>query len=80
MNPHGLHAVDDFAHAPGEFARGELALAAEQQADPARPPRVLLINGSPRNDGSCPSEASKTWRLAEVARALSTDPARPSPA
>ncbi|RYE94188.1 MAG: NADPH-dependent FMN reductase [Myxococcales bacterium] len=48
--------------------RDRLALAAEQQADPARPPRVLVVIGSPRNDGTCPSEASKTWRLAEVAR------------
>jgi len=28
--------------------------------------RVLVICGSPRNDGSCPGEMSKTWRLAKI--------------
>ncbi|MDM0035682.1 flavodoxin family protein [Variovorax sp. J22P271] len=30
--------------------------------------RVLLVNGSPRNDGTCPGEVSKSWRLTELAR------------
>jgi multimeric flavodoxin WrbA len=30
--------------------------------------RVLLINGSPRNDGSCPGEMSKSFRLMHLAR------------
>jgi len=30
--------------------------------------RVLIICGSARNDGSCPGEVSKTWRLSELAR------------
>jgi multimeric flavodoxin WrbA len=30
---------------------------------------VLVINASPRNDGTCPSEMSKTWRLTQLARA-----------
>lgn len=34
----------------------------------ATTPRVLVIVGSARNDGSCPSEASKTFRLAGLAR------------
>jgi multimeric flavodoxin WrbA len=29
---------------------------------------VLLINGSPRNDGTCPGEMSKTFRLLQMAR------------
>jgi multimeric flavodoxin WrbA len=29
---------------------------------------VLLICGSSRNDGSCPGEISKTWRLAKIAQ------------
>ncbi|MDB5849014.1 MAG: NADPH-dependent reductase, partial [Rhodoferax sp.] len=29
--------------------------------------RVLVINGSARNDGTCPGEVSKTWRLATLA-------------
>lgn len=38
-------------------------------ADPATPSQLLLINASPRNDGSCPGEISKTWRLTQIARA-----------
>jgi multimeric flavodoxin WrbA len=30
--------------------------------------RVLVICGSPRNDGTCPGEMSKTYRLAEMTR------------
>jgi multimeric flavodoxin WrbA len=42
-------------------------LAAEaRQKDPATPSRILLINGAARNDGSCPGEISKTWRLAKL--------------
>jgi hypothetical protein len=32
------------------------------------PARILLINGSPRNDHTCPGEISKSWRLAEFGR------------
>jgi multimeric flavodoxin WrbA len=34
------------------------------------PARVLIINGSPRNDQTCPGEMSKTHRLASLARAV----------
>jgi len=30
--------------------------------------RVLIVCGSARNDGTCPGEVSKTWRLSEMAR------------
>jgi multimeric flavodoxin WrbA len=43
--------------------------AQERWADRATPARVLVINASPRNDGSCPGEMSKTWRLTQLARA-----------
>ena len=47
----------------------ERLLAAEaRQKDPATPSRILLINGAARNDGSCPGEISKTWRLTQLAR------------
>ena len=36
------------------------------QRDPATKSRVLVICGSPRNDGSCPGEMSKTFRLAKL--------------
>lgn len=37
-------------------------------ADPACLSRVLLICGSARNDGTCPGEMSKSFRLVEIAR------------
>ncbi len=37
-------------------------------ANPATKSRVLLICGSARNDGTCPGEISKTFRLAGLAR------------
>ena len=36
--------------------------------DPARASRVSLICGSARNDGTCPGEMSKTFRLLQLAR------------
>jgi multimeric flavodoxin WrbA len=41
-----------------------------KQRDPATPSRILLIIGAARNDGSCPGEISKTFRLAGLARAV----------
>jgi multimeric flavodoxin WrbA len=32
--------------------------------------QVLLICGSARNDGTCPGEISKTWRLTEIAQKI----------
>ena len=49
--------------------RDRLLEAERRQKDPATPSRVLLICAAHRNDGSCPGEMSKTFRLAEVARA-----------
>jgi len=42
--------------------------AQQRQADPASPSRVLLVCGAARNDGTCPGEMSKTFRLLEIAR------------
>ena len=42
--------------------------AQRQWADPQSPSRVLLICGSARNDGTCPGEMSKSFRLLEIAR------------
>lgn len=44
-------------------AREAVEAAQARQADPALPPRVLLITGSSRNDGSCPGEISKSYRF-----------------
>ncbi|MGV8713298.1 MAG: NADPH-dependent FMN reductase, partial [Nitrosomonas sp.] len=36
--------------------------------EPSTPSRVLVICGSARNDGTCPGEMSKSFRLAEIVR------------
>jgi len=35
---------------------------------PTTPSRALLVACGPRNDGTCPGEMSKTWRLTNIAR------------
>ena len=45
-----------------------LEQAQARWADAASPSRVLLICGSARNDGTCPGEMSKTFRLLGLAR------------
>ncbi len=45
--------------------RERLARAAAVWKDPATPPRVLLICGSARNDGTCPGEVSKSHRMVQ---------------
>ena len=49
-------------------AREDILRAQARHDDPAGPPRALLVCGSPRNDRTCPGEASKSWRLLCVAR------------
>jgi multimeric flavodoxin WrbA len=49
-------------------ARDRLLAADKVQKDPATRSRVLVICGAARNDGSCPGEISKTWRMAQLAR------------
>jgi multimeric flavodoxin WrbA len=48
-------------------ARDRVLQAQARQRDPATPTRALVICGSPRNDGSCPGEMSKTFRLSTLA-------------
>ncbi|MFZ3141717.1 flavodoxin family protein [Polaromonas sp.] len=47
--------------------RDRLEKAQAAWSDPATPPRVLLICGSARNDGTCPGEISKTFRMVKWA-------------
>jgi multimeric flavodoxin WrbA len=49
-------------------AKARIDAAQAAWGDPQTRSRVLLVNGSPRNDGTCPGEVSKTWRLAGLAR------------
>jgi multimeric flavodoxin WrbA len=48
--------------------RKRLRVAQRRWQDGATPSRVLLVCGSARNDGTCPGEVSKTWRLTEIAQ------------
>jgi multimeric flavodoxin WrbA len=49
-------------------ARDKLNAAQTRWEQPSTPSRVLLVCGSSRNDGTCPGEISKTWRLVQAAR------------
>lgn len=48
-------------------AREAIRVAALARAEPSAPSRVVVIVGAARNDGTCPGEVSKTWRLAGLA-------------
>ncbi|BEP64269.1 hypothetical protein GmRootV213_48230 [Variovorax sp. V213] len=49
-------------------ARARIDAAQAAWGNPQTRSRVLLVNGSPRNDGTCPGEISKTWRLVQLAQ------------
>ena len=53
-----------------EWYDTHLALKAAQASwgKPGTPSHVLIINASPRNDGTCPGEISKSWRMANIAQ------------
>lgn len=53
--------------------RDRLQKAQGVWADPESPTRVLLICGSARNDGTCPGEMSKTFRLLNIIRDIFAD-------
>ena len=48
--------------------RDRVQAAQARQRDATTPSRVLVVIGSARNDGTCPGEISKTFRLATWAR------------
>ncbi|MDB5801074.1 MAG: NADPH-dependent reductase [Rhodocyclales bacterium] len=50
--------------------RDRLIAAEVLQKDAKTKSRVLLICGAARNDGTCPGEISKTWRMTQMAREL----------
>lgn len=49
-------------------ARDSIEAAQQRQRDPASPSRVLVVNGSARNDFTCPGEMSKSFRLTGILR------------
>ncbi len=52
--------------------RAALKKAQTAWSKPSTASRVLLVCGSPRNDGTCPGEISKTWRLTHAAKTVLT--------
>lgn len=50
--------------------RRRLQAAQARWQDSAFRSRVLLVCGSARNDGTCPGEMSKTWRLTGIAQQM----------
>ncbi len=46
--------------------RDRLVAAQQRWSEAATPSRVLVVCASARNDGSCPGEVSKSWRLAKL--------------
>ena len=69
-SPAGLGYADPSYALSDEWRQTSQRLQVAQSAwsDAATRSRVLLICGSARNDGTCPGEISKTWRLTEWAR------------
>ena len=53
--------------------RDRLLAAEIKQKDATTQSRVLLICGSARNDGSCPGEMSKTFRMTKIAKKILTE-------
>jgi multimeric flavodoxin WrbA len=51
-------------------AREAVLQAQRVHDDKGRPPSILLINGSPRSEHTCPGETSKTWRLLKLAETV----------
>ncbi len=51
-----------------DWLKAHEAIEAAQlrQKDRATKSRVLVINGSPRNDGTCPGEVAKSWRMTNI--------------
>lgn len=51
-------------------ARAAIHTASQKHQDPTEKNRILIVNGSDRNDQTCPGEISKTIRLVEMAREI----------
>jgi multimeric flavodoxin WrbA len=54
-------------------ARDAILRAQRSHDDDNEPPRILIINGSPRSDHTCPGEMSKSWRLLKLAEKVFDD-------
>ncbi len=74
-SPLTVKAGEEFADPEFELASDWLGAYRAIEAarlrhdDPSGPTRLLLVNGSSRSEHTCPGEMSKSWRLAEIAKA-----------
>jgi multimeric flavodoxin WrbA len=74
--PRTQPAGDGFAHPDYDLssewldAKYAIEEARRRHDDGGLPSRILLVNGSPRNEHTCPGEMSKTFRLVEAAKAV----------
>ena len=66
----GFHDPDYELSVEWRATRDKLIEAEKKQKNPQTRSRVLVICGSSRNDGTCPGEISKTWRLAKIAEEI----------
>ena len=48
-------------------ARADIDEARKRHDDQSVTPRILIVNGSPRSEHTCPGEMSKSWRLVGIA-------------
>ena len=66
----GKGFVDPDFDAPVEWlqTRANIQAAQSTHDNPKSPSRVLIVNGSSRNDQTCPGEMSKTWRMVTLAK------------
>src|ERR1700744_2313157 len=48
-------------------ARDAIQQAQRRHDDASEIPRILIVNGSSRNEHTCPGEMSKSWRLIKLA-------------
>ena len=72
QKPAGAGYADPAFPLPVEWleARANIDAAEKRQKDPRSPSRILIVNGSPRSEHSCPGEISKTRRLAQHAQKI----------
>jgi multimeric flavodoxin WrbA len=67
-------ADPDYEIALDWFTAREAILQAQKSHDDMdKPACILVINGSPRSEHTCPGEMSKTWRLLELAETIFED-------
>ena len=63
---HGFEDPDYDLSIEWRETRDNISAADARRRDPATPSRVLVVCGSSRNDGTCPGEISKTYRLTQA--------------